>query len=107
MYGICWVPSVFFFFSKNRLSKILFQILSQKNRSDCESEKSGFGFDPTNPPGVWILWIHDPFLDTGIRIWIFPKKRTRSHGNFKIRKLGCLLSLSARAIEVYCRTIDF
>ena len=58
-----------------------------KKRSDCESQKSGFGFDPKNPPWVWILWIHDPFLDmpkntqnpfldSEIRIWIFPKKRT-------------------------------
>ena len=58
-----------------------------KKRSDCESQKSGFGFYPKNPPWVWILWIHDPFLDmpkntqnpfldSEIRIWIFPKKRT-------------------------------
>ena len=32
------------FFSKNRLSKILFSNPFPKNRSDCESQKSGFGF---------------------------------------------------------------
>ena len=63
--------------------KYFFQILSQKKRSDCESQKSGFGFDPENSSRVWILWIHDPFLelppkkaksvlDSEIRIWIFP-----------------------------------
>ena len=62
MYGICYVP----FFSKNRLSKVPSSNPfppTQKKRSDCESQKSGFGFDPKNPPWVWILWIHDPFLD--------------------------------------------
>ena len=53
----------FFFFSKNRLSKILFSNPFPKIRSDCESQKSGFGFNPKNPPWVWILWIPDPFLD--------------------------------------------
>ena len=33
-----------------------------KKCSDCESQKSAFGFDPKNPPRVWILRIHDPFL---------------------------------------------
>ena len=61
MYGICCVP--FFCFLNNRLSKILFSNPFPKKRSDCESQKSGFGFDPKNPPWVWILWIHDPFLD--------------------------------------------
>ena len=84
MYDICCVP---FLFSKNRLSKILFSNPFPKKRSDCESQKSGFGFDPKNPLRVWILWIHDPlldlppktpnpFLDSEIQIWIFPKKRT-------------------------------
>ena len=35
---------------------------------------SWFGFDPKSPSRVWILWIHDPFLDSEIRIWIFPEK---------------------------------
>ena len=57
-----------------------------KKRSDHESQKSGFRFDLKNPLEVWILWIHDPFLDfsnktqnpfldSRIRIWIFPQKR--------------------------------
>ena len=77
------------FFSKKRLLKILFSNPVPKKRSDCESQKSGFVFDPKNPPWVWILWIHDPFLDlpkktrnpfvdSEVRIWIFPKKRTLS-----------------------------
>ena len=74
------------FVGKTACQKILFQILSQKNRSDCESQKSGFGFDPKNPPWVWILWIDDPFLNlpqktqvsvlgfVEIRICFFPPK---------------------------------
>ena len=58
MYGF-WCAQ--FFFSKNRLSKILFSNPFPKKRSDCESQKSEFVFDPKNPPWVWILWIHDPF----------------------------------------------
>ena len=45
------------------LSKILFSNPFPKEHSDCESQKSGFGFDLKNPPRVWILRIHDPFLD--------------------------------------------
>ena len=55
-----------------------------KKRSDHESQKSGFRFDMKNPLEVWILWIHDPFLDFSNKtqnpfsdsrkwIWIFPK----------------------------------
>ena len=92
MYGICCVP---FFFSKNRLAKILFfSNPFPKKRSDCESQKSGFRFDPKNPPWMWILWIDDPFLvlpkktqnpflDSEIRIWIFPKKRTQNPDIFE------------------------
>ena len=61
----------------------------KKKRLDHESQKSGFRFDLKNPLEVWILWIHDPFLDfrnktknpfsdSRIRIWISPKKRTES-----------------------------
>ena len=88
MYGICWVP--FYFFEKPLVKNTFFKSFPtpqpppQKKRSDCESEKSGLGFDATNPPWVWILWIHDPFLDTGIRICIFQKKRTPSHVKFKV-----------------------
>ena len=57
------------FVRKTACQKYFFQILSQKKRSaDCESQKSGFGFDPKNPPRMWILWIHDSFLN-------LPKKR--------------------------------
>ena len=58
MYGF-WCAQ--FFFRKPACQKYFFQILSQKRRSDCESQESGFVFDPKNPPWVWILWIHDPF----------------------------------------------
>ena len=75
------------FFSRKTACQKYFSNPFPKKRSDCESQKSGFGFDPKNPPWVWILWIHDPFLDmpqntqnpfldSEIRIWIFPKKRT-------------------------------
>ena len=80
MYGTL----VYHFCSENRLSKILFSNPFPEKRSDCESQKSGFEFDANNPPGVWILWIHDPFLDLSkktqnpfldseIWIWIVPK----------------------------------
>ena len=64
MYGICGVPGL----GENRLSKILISNPSpaplppSKKRSGCESQKSRFGFEPKNPPRVWILWIHDPFF---------------------------------------------
>ena len=68
------------FVRKTACQKYFFQILSQNKRSaaDCESQKSGFGFDPKNPPRMWILWIHDSFLN-------FPKKRKI---RFWIRKSG-------------------
>ena len=61
----------------------------KKNPSDYESQKSGFRFDLKNSTEVCILWIHDPFLDfsnktpnpfsdSRIRMWIFPKKRTHT-----------------------------
>ena len=59
MNGICCVPFLF----ENCLSEILFSNPFPKEHSDCESQKSGFGFDLKNPPRVWILRIHDPFLD--------------------------------------------
>ena len=33
---------------------------------------SGFGYDPKNPPPLWIIWINNPFLDfmREIRCWI-------------------------------------
>jgi len=43
---------------------------------DHESQKSGFRFDLKNQLGVWILWIHDPFLD-------FSEKKTKSIFGFK------------------------
>ena len=74
------------FVPENRLPKVLFSNPLPKKRSSGESQKSGFRFDLKNLPGVWILWIHDPFLDfkkktqnpfldSEIRIWIFPKKK--------------------------------
>ena len=66
----------FFFLSKNRLSKILFSNPFPKKRWDCKSQKSGFVFDPKDPPRVWILWIHDPFLD-------LPPKKPKSVSGFR------------------------
>ena len=57
------VTVVYHFCMENRLSKKIFSDLVPKERSGGESHKSGFGFDLKNPPGVWIFWIHDPFLD--------------------------------------------
>ena len=75
------------FFSRKTACQKYFSNPFPKKRSDCESQKTGFGFDPKNPPWVWILWTHDPLLDmpkntqnpdldSEIRIWIFPKKST-------------------------------
>ena len=71
-----------FFFCEKPLVKNTFFKSFPKKTSDFESQKSGFGFDPTNPPRECILWIHDPFLnmpkktqnlflDSEIRIWIW------------------------------------
>ena len=54
---------VYHFCLENCLSKILFSNPFPIEHSDCESQKSGFGFDLKNPPRVWILGVHDPFLD--------------------------------------------
>ena len=69
-----------FFLRKTAGQKIPFSSPFPEKRSDCESQKSGFGFDPKNPPWVRILWIHDPFLD-------LPKKNSKSI-RFWIRKSG-------------------
>ena len=87
MYGICCVP---FSFGKPLVKNTFFNILSQKNAQIVNLKKSGFVFDPKNPPWVWTLWIRDPFLDLSkktqnplldaeIQIWIPtppPKKET-------------------------------
>ena len=49
--------------TEDRLSDVLFSDPFLKKRSDHEYQKSGFRFDLKNPLEVWILWIHDPFLD--------------------------------------------
>ena len=77
---------MYHFCSENRLTKILFSNPFPKKRSDCESQKSGFGFDSKNPPRVLCgfygfmirFWIcppktQNPCLDSEIRIWLFPK----------------------------------
>ena len=108
MYGIWSVP--FFFFSKNRLSKILFSNPFPKKRSDCESQKSGFGFDPKNPPWVWILWIHDPFLDlpqktqnpfldSEIRIWICVFKKTHPKCRYFYLSVHVFVELSSNIMR--------
>ena len=51
------------------MSKILFSNLFPKKRSDCESQKSGFRFDPKNP------LTERGFYGFMIRFWICPKKR--------------------------------
>ena len=57
MYGICCVP---FLFGKPLVKNTFFKSFPQK-RSDCESQKWGFGFDPKIPPREWILWIQKYF----------------------------------------------
>ena len=59
-----------------RWSKILFSNPFPKKLSDYESQKSGFGFDLKNPPWVWILWIHNPFL-------VLPPKNAKSVYGFE------------------------
>ena len=82
----CTASVVYHFCSENRLPKILFSNPFPKN-AQIVNLKLRIGFDPKNPPRVLILWIHDPFLDlppktqnpfldSEIRIWIFPQKRT-------------------------------
>ena len=73
---------------EDRLTDALFSDPFQNKRSDRESQKPRFRFDLKNPLEVWILWIHDPFLDFSknkrkIRFWIqesrfefSPQKRT-------------------------------
>ena len=34
----------------------------KKNASDHLSKVSGFGYDPKNPPPLWIIWINIPFF---------------------------------------------
>ena len=82
MNGICWFH---FPFGKPLVKNTFFKSFPKKKRSDCESQKSGFGFDPKNPPRVWILWIHDPFLDSEIRIWVFPKNSPLVEFDWEIR----------------------
>ena len=80
MYGICTLRT-FYFFSKNRLTKILFSNPFPKNAQIVNLKNPDLDLIRR----VWILWIHDPFLDlpkkrqnsfldSEIRIWIFPKK---------------------------------
>ena len=95
MYGtasvVCHFP-----FGKPLVKNIFFRSFPKKKRSDCESQKSGFGFDLKNPSRVWILWIHDPFLDSRkqtpnrfldseIRIWVFPKNVPLVEFDWEIR----------------------
>ena len=72
-----------FFFRKTAWQKYFFQILFQKNAQIVNLKNPDLDLIRR----VWILWIHDPFLDlpkktqnsfldSEIRIWIFPKKRT-------------------------------
>ena len=79
---------MYHFCSENRWSKILV--------SNCESQKAGFGFDPKNPPRLWILWIHGPFLD-------LPKK---GKIRFWIRKSGFGFS-QKKAPQVCCLSLIF
>ena len=74
VYSICYVPFLF----KTACQKYFFQILSQKNAQIVNLRNL--------PIRVWILWIHDPFLDlpckkmqylfldSEIWIWIIPQK---------------------------------
>ena len=61
------------------ICQILFSNPFPKKRSDCESQKSGFGFDPKNP------LTESGFYGFMIRFWICPKRRKI---RFWIRKSG-------------------
>ena len=69
MYGI-WC--VLFFFEKPLVKNTFFKYFPKKTLRLWISRNPDLDFNPKNPPWVWILWIHDPFLDSEIRIWIFP-----------------------------------
>ena len=59
MYGSCCVS----FFHRKPLVKSTFFSNPIPKKKGGESPKSRFRFDPKYPLRVWILWIHDPFLD--------------------------------------------
>ena len=76
-----------------------------KKHLDHESPKSGFRFNLKNPLEVWILWIHNPFLDfsnktqnsfSDLRIyfWILPKKMHRKLQERMAGNLSCFLLYS-------------
>ena len=98
MYGICYVP----FFSKNRLSKVPSsnpfpppkknaQIVNLKNRDldlirRIHPECGFYGF-------MIRFWIcpqktRNPFLDSEIRIWIFPKHPRNSTHIYMVSRPG-------------------
>ena len=95
MYGICCVP-----FVRKTACEKTFSNPFPKEHSDCDSQKSRFGFDLKNPPRVWILWIHDPFLDLPQQTQNpsldlenqigFPQKHTHSHYKEQIQPINSL-----------------
>ena len=90
---------------EDRFSDVLFSDPFRKKRSDHESQKSGFRFDLKNPLEVWILWIHNPFLDLVIKRKIrfriqesvflpkktHPKLQERMAGNLRCFLLSSVL----------------
>ena len=70
---------MYHFCSENRLSKILFSNPFPQKRSDCESQKSRFRFDPKNPP------LSVDFMDSW-SVFGFVKKTRKIR--FWIRKYG-------------------
>ena len=87
LYDICHVP---FFFRKNACQKYFFKILSPKKAQIVNLKNPDLDLIQRIHPkcGFYGLmtcfWIcppktQNPFLDSEIRIWIFPKKRTLSH----------------------------
>ena len=94
MYGICTLRT-FYFFSKNRLTKILFSNPFPYKRSDGDSQQSGFGFDLNNPPRVWVLKIHilffgfwNPDLDSPKKGTLYVDGRCDPHPQFPRSPLG-------------------
>ena len=82
MYGICYVP---FFFSKNRSSKVLFSNPFPKNAQIVNLKNPDLDLiRRIHPEGGFCgfmirFWIcqkknKNAFLDSEIRIWIFPQK---------------------------------
>ena len=78
MYDICTLRTFSFFFRKTAWQKDFFQILFQKNTQIVNLKNPDLGLDFMDSWSVFgfAQKTQNSFLDSEIRIWIFPKKRT-------------------------------